>query len=90
MTLFRLTHAAWSWLKAQGTFDTVQATEKFLADVAPYGKIKSIRSDNGMAFTQKNDQALLCKIGISHETSVPYSPYTHTKCYFRAKPAKSI
>ena len=35
MTLFRLTHTAWSWLKAQGTFGTrytVRATEKFLAD----------------------------------------------------------
>lgn len=27
--------------------DTVEATEKFLADAAPFGKIKRIRSDNG-------------------------------------------
>ena len=75
MTLFRLTHTAWSWLMAQGAFDTVQGTEKFLADVAPYRKIKSIRSDNDMAFTQKNYQALLSKTRIRHETSAPYSPH---------------
>lgn len=46
-------HTTWTWLMAQGAFDTVQGTEKFLADVAPYGKIKSIRSDHGMAFTWK-------------------------------------
>lgn len=28
-------------------FDTVKATEKFIADVALYGKIKIIRTDNG-------------------------------------------
>ena len=27
--------------------DTVNATEIFLADTAPYGKVKTIRSDNG-------------------------------------------
>lgn len=39
--------------------DTVQATEKFLADSAPYGKVKRSRSDNGLEFTGKNYQALL-------------------------------
>ena len=27
--------------------DAVQATERFLADIAPYGEVKCIRSDNG-------------------------------------------
>ena len=31
--------------------DTVQATESFLADVAPYGEVKCIRSDKGTEFT---------------------------------------
>ena len=47
----------------------------FLADTAPYGKIKCIRSDNGTEFPGKHYQALLSKNGIRHETSAPYSPY---------------
>ena len=55
--------------------DTVQATEKFIADVAPYGKIKCMRSDNGTEYTCKEYQALMCRMGIRHETSAPYSPH---------------
>lgn len=55
--------------------DTVQATEKFLADMSPYGKVKRIRSDNGTEFMGKDYQALLNKNGIRHETSAPYSPH---------------
>lgn len=55
--------------------DTMQATEKFLADTAPYGKVKCIRSDNGTEFTCKDFQTLLRKNGIKHETSAPYSPH---------------
>lgn len=55
--------------------DTVCATEKFLADTAPYGKIKCIRSDNGTEFMSKEYQSLLNKNGIRHETSAPYSPH---------------
>ena len=61
------------FLKHKG--DTVQATEKFLADTAPYGKIKCIRSDNGTEFTGKDYQALLSSNGMRHETSAPYSPH---------------
>jgi len=55
--------------------DTVQATEKFLADTAPYGKVKCIRSHNGTEFTCRDFQTLLRKNGIRHETSAPYSPH---------------
>lgn len=55
--------------------DTVCATEKFLADTAPYGKIKCIRSDNGTEFMSKDFKTLLNKNGIRHETSAPYSPH---------------
>ena len=55
--------------------DTVQATERFLADIAPYGEIKCIRSDNGTEFTSRDFQALLTKNRIRHETSAPYSPH---------------
>ncbi len=55
--------------------DTLHATERFLADIAPYGKVKCFRSDNGTEFTGKGYQALLIKHGIRHETSAPYSPH---------------
>ncbi|RXN30671.1 Retrovirus-related Pol poly from transposon TNT 1-94 [Labeo rohita] len=55
--------------------DTVQATEKFLADIAPYGEVKCIRSDNGTEFTSREFQALLTRNKIRHETSAPYSPH---------------
>lgn len=55
--------------------DTVQATEKFLADVSPYGKVKCMRSDNAAEFTGGDFQALLRKSKIRHETSAPYSPH---------------
>ena len=55
--------------------NTLEATEKFLADVAPYGKIKRIRSDNGGEFINQGFKTLLRKHGIRHETSSPYSPH---------------
>lgn len=55
--------------------DSVQATEKFLADVSPYGEVKCIRSDNGTEFTCSDFQALLRKNRIRHETTAPYSPH---------------
>ena len=33
--------------------DTVDATERFLADTAPYGNVTCIRSDNGAEFTDR-------------------------------------
>lgn len=55
--------------------DVVQATEKFLADTTPYGKVKCIRSDNGTEFMCRDFQTLLRKNKIKHETSAPYSPH---------------
>ena len=55
--------------------DTAEATQKFLADTAPFGKIKRIRSDNGTEFTSKNFKSLLRENGIKHELSAPYSPH---------------
>lgn len=55
--------------------DTTKATEKFIADVAPYGKIKCIQSDNGTEFTRQEFQSLLRSNRIRHETSAPYSPH---------------
>lgn len=61
------------FLKAKS--DAVQATEKFLADVAPYGDVKCIRSDNGTEYTSREFKTLLRKNKIRHETSCPYSPH---------------
>ena len=55
--------------------DTVKATEKFLADCAPYGDVKCIRSDNGGEYTSNEFEALLRNRGIRHETSSPHSPH---------------
>ena len=55
--------------------DAVKALELFLADSAPYGQVKRIRSDNGTEFTCKEFKGVLVKNQIRHETSAPYSPH---------------
>ena len=47
------------FLKAKS--DAIQATERFLADIAPYGTVKCIRSDNWTEFTSREFQTLLRK-----------------------------
>ena len=73
------------FLKTKG--DTVPATEKFLADTAPYGKVKCIRSDNGTEFMCRDFQTLFRKNGIKHETSAPYSPHQNGTAYLIYHPA---
>ena len=55
--------------------DTVEATQQFLADVAPFGNVKRMRSDNGGEFTSKDFRTLLLRNKIKHETCAPYSPH---------------
>ena len=70
--------------------DAPKATEKFLADVAPYrkvktlsflqdlfpsGEIKRMRSDNGGEYISKEFKKILVKHSIKHELSAPYSPH---------------
>lgn len=70
--------------------DATRATEKFLADITPYGKVKTlsfhedifpsgeikrVRSDNGGEFTSQEFGDLLTKNKIKHEKSAPYSPH---------------
>lgn len=45
----------------------------FMADIAPYGEVKCIRSDNGTEFMSRDFQALITENKIRHETSAPYS-----------------
>ena len=55
--------------------DTVKATKKCLADVAPYGCVKRLRSDNGGEFISKEFKELMLDSKIKHETSAPRSPH---------------
>ncbi|CAB4039167.1 Retrovirus-related Pol poly from transposon TNT 1-94, partial [Paramuricea clavata] len=55
--------------------DTVEATKQFLADIAPLGKVKCIRSDNGGEFIGQKFKSLLRENTIKHETCAPYSPH---------------
>ena len=54
---------------------TVKATERFLADMAPYGKVKRFRCDNGTEFSSEEFRSLLIKNHIRQEFSAPYSPH---------------
>ena len=55
--------------------DTVEATKKFLADIAPFGNVKRLRSDNGGEFISKEFKQLMLDHKIKHETSSPRSPH---------------
>ena len=44
-----------------------------MADTAPFGSVKYIRSDNGSEFTWNSYQSFLRKHRIRHNTSAPYS-----------------
>ena len=55
--------------------DTIIATRNFLSDVAPYGNVKCLRSDNGTEFSNNDIQNLLLENKIKHEFSAPYSPH---------------
>ena len=55
--------------------DAIEATRKFLADCAPIGKLKRLRTDSGTEFTNDNFRSLMLKHGIKHEKSAPYSPH---------------
>ena len=55
--------------------DTAAATAKFLADMAPYGTVKRLRSDNGTEYTSNEFKNLMVTNKIKHEYSAPYSPH---------------
>ena len=55
--------------------DAIRATEQFLADTAPYGTVKRLRSDNGGEYISEEFKSLPLKNYIKHEQSAPYSPH---------------
>ena len=60
-------------LKAKS--DTLAATEKILADYAPFVRMLRLRSDNGTEFTSNSFKQLMIKNQIKHEFRAPYSPH---------------
>ena len=54
-------------------YNILLATMKYLADIAPYGHVKCLWSDNGMEFTSESFKWLLVLNRIKHEQSVLYS-----------------
>ena len=73
--------------------DAVKATEKFLSDIAPYGKVKTLtfyedvfpagdikrmRSGNGGEYIAREFKALLVKNSIKHQLTSPNSPQSGT------------
>ena len=55
--------------------DASRALEKFLADSAPFGQIKRMRTDGGGEYVSKDFKSILTKHCIKHELSAPYSPH---------------
>ena len=55
--------------------DVTLATRRYLADMAPNGKIKKIRSDNGGEFVSREFRDLMIENQIKRETSTPRSPH---------------
>ena len=55
--------------------DAIGTTQQFLADIAPIGKVKCIRSDNGGEFISSKFKSILRENQIKHQTCAPYSPH---------------
>ena len=55
--------------------DTLLATKKYLADIAPYDHVKCLWAENRTEFTSEPFQWLLVLNRPKHEQSAPYSPH---------------
>ena len=57
--------------------DAAAALKRYICEIAPYGQIKTIRSDGGGEYIGQDFQNLLLEnhIDINHETSAPHSPH---------------
>ena len=55
--------------------DAAKATARFIADMAPYGKIERLRCDNGTEYTGSEFRELMTANKIKQEFSAPYSPH---------------
>ena len=55
--------------------DATSATARFLADIAPWGNVKRMRTDQGGEYISKDFRDLMVKNKIKHEMSAPYSSH---------------
>ena len=55
--------------------DSPQALKLYLADIAPFGTIVRLRSDNGGEFCSNVFNDILIQHKIRHDSSSPWSPY---------------
>ena len=55
--------------------DAILGLKTYLSDMAPYGRVKSIRSDQGGEFESKEFHKLCLDNKIVHERSAPQSPH---------------
>ena len=62
-------------LRNKSAAGVVAATEQFLADIAQYGVVKRLRTDNGTEYKCEIFQSLMRKRNIKLEHSAPYSPH---------------
>ena len=59
--------------------DAPVAFKQYICDIAPYGKLKSIRADFGGEFESEEFCSILRDNHIKHEKSSPYSPHQNGK-----------
>ena len=59
--------------------DAGNAFKRYLADIAPFGSVKCVRSDQGGEFVSKEFSQLLIENKIKHEKTAPYSPHQNGK-----------
>ena len=55
--------------------DATKATEKFIADISPYGSIGRLKTDNGSEYNCAQFKELMVKHKIRHEFTAPYSSH---------------
>ena len=53
--------------------------QRFIADVAPIGKVTKLHSDNGGEYVGHAFQKVLLDNNIEHTTTTPYIPYQNGK-----------
>ena len=59
--------------------DACDAFKQYIADIAPYGTIKSVRSDQGGEFICEKFVSMLIQNKIRHERSAPYRQHQNGK-----------
>ena len=62
-------------LKNKSAGGVIAASLQFLADIAPYGVVKRLRTDNGTEYDNESYRNLMRKKSIKLEHSAPYSPH---------------